>query len=257
MTLHDIEPELKTINSSEVRRPSMPMPNALQEAHDLLELCRNQRVLDALVSVGVARDAPRQLEQRINAAREAQSQWVAVRDRTKSAELVEVEARATELRSDMLAAARWSLRDAREAQTTLDTIRAGEGVADLVQDLFDLATLCERHQEAFAGDQSFDVAVNVAAARQVGQRLSLGVSEGRLDPEPTGTRDVRDRAFTYMDNLVSELRSAGRYALRRDADTRKLFTSRYRRRARRGVKRSEPPAQEVVEEEVVGEIVAA
>ena len=87
---------------------------------------------------------------------------------------------------------------------------------------------------------------------QVGKQLSTGVSDERLDPEPAGTRDLRDRAFTYLDELVNDVRSAGRYAFRGEPAVAKRFASRYRRRQRTGGRRGETETQ-VVEEEVVGE----
>jgi hypothetical protein len=59
---------------------------------------------------------------------------------------------------------------------------------------------------------------------------------------------MRDRAFTYLDSLVNDLRAAGRYAFRRELDLAKRFASRYRRRHRRNAKRG--PAEEVVEQVV-------
>jgi hypothetical protein len=256
MSLEDLKPQLMSLPPDAVRSPSLPMATALQEAHDLYELCRRDTVNTALVAVGQGPSFVLDLAQRIDAAREAQSIWVSARDRSKSAELVALESRAAELRSTLVAAGRWNLRNQREPQATLSAIRAGEGVDDLVQDLFDLATLCEKHTDAFTSDRSFDVTARVAEARTVAQQLSESVSAERLDPEPAGVRDVRDRAFTHMDDLVSEIRTAARYAFRQEPELAKRFTSRYRRRARRSSKSDEPPT-EVVEEELVGDPVAA
>ena len=80
------------------------MATALQEASDLVEFCPPDRVRTALLGMGLADDFVAALEQRLDAAREAQSMWVSVRDKTKSTILVGLEARATELRSELIAA---------------------------------------------------------------------------------------------------------------------------------------------------------
>jgi hypothetical protein len=250
MSLEQLKPKLDAIPADQLRAPNIPMAAALQEASDLGELCRRSHVHDAMVKVGLPADFVTDLDQRVNAARQAQSTWVNVRDQTKSSTLVQVEARANDLRSEIIAAGRFNLRDDREAQATLSSIRGGETVADLVQDLFDLATVCESRLDAFAADQSFDAPARIAEARTVASQLSQNISNERLDPEPTGTRDMRDRAFTYLDELVTRLREAGRYVFRNKPDVARHFTSRYRRRQRRGRRAGEPP-MEVVEREAV------
>jgi len=249
VSIEALKPQLEALTPDQLRTPGLPMAAALQEAHDLLTLCHGEQVKAALIDVGQDPQFTTDLEQRLAAAREAQSQWVAVRDRTKSTALVGLEGRAATLRRDLLAAGRFNLRRDREAQAVLSAISQGETVADLVQDLLDLATLFEQHAAAFASDQSFDVAAGVAEAREVAQALSASVSDERLDPEPSGTRELRDRAFTYLDDLVSEIRAAGRYAFRREVELARRFTSRHRRRLRRTAKRG-GPREEVVEQVV-------
>lgn len=53
-------------------------------------------------------------------------------------------------------------------------------------------------------------------------------------------KDLRDRAFAHLDELVSDLREAGRYAFRKDPARKKHFGSAYRRR-HRAHKRVSPP----------------
>jgi hypothetical protein len=252
MSLSAIKSDLEGLKPEQIRTPNLPIATALQEASDLVRLCRAERVHTAITKVGQSPDFVGVLEQRIDAAREAQSIWVSVRDQTKSSALVKLEERAGQLRGDLLAAGRWNLREDREAQTTLSTIRGGDTVADLVQDLFDLATLYEKHRAAFETDQSFDAGARSGEAREVATQLSASISEERLGSGPAEIRDMRNRAFTYLDNLVSEVRAAARYAFRSEPDFSRRFASRYRRRIRRAAKSGEFVA-EVVEEEAIDE----
>ncbi|MBN1605837.1 MAG: hypothetical protein JW940_04350, partial [Polyangiaceae bacterium] len=182
MSLEALKPELSALPAEQLRSPNIPMASALQEASDLAELCRRSNIHDAMVAVGLPGNFVADLDQRVGAARQAQSIWVSARDQTKSRTLVELEARATELRSELVAAGRYNLRNDPEAQATLSSIRGGETVADLVQDLFDLGTVYEGHLDAFAADQSFDAPARVAEARAVAQELSQSISDERLDP---------------------------------------------------------------------------
>ncbi len=249
LSLEELKPQLLAISVDDLRSPGLPIASVVQEASDLAGACKKPNVNEALVMVGQEPGFVAELERRMVAAREAQSRWQSVRDQTKSSSLVELEAQAQTLRSEMLSAGRFNLKE-REALSSLALIRAGETVDDLVQDLFDLATLFEKHAPAFERDRSFDLATRVTEARGLGEKLSTGISDERLDPEPTGTRELRDRAFTYLDDMMSELRAAGRYAFRASPSMSKLFTSRYRRRHRRGAKSKSEPQTEVVQEEL-------
>ena len=244
LSLEELKPQLLEIAVEDLRSPGIPVPSVVQEASDLVEVCKKPNVHEALVVVGQEPGFVVELERRMVATRESQSLWQSVRDQTKSSSLVELEAQAQGLRSEMLSAGRFNLKE-REALSSLALIRAGETVDDLVQDLFDLATLFEKHAPAFERDRSFDLVTRVAEARTLGDQLSAGISEERLDPEPTGTRELRDRAFTYLDDMMSEIRSAGRYAFRRNPSLSKLFTSRYRRRHRRGAQSKSEPLQRI------------
>ena len=233
-----VKDQLDAIPHTQLRRIVMPIATALQEANDLLELCRDERVSASLEEVGLAADFAGVLDVRIHAARAAQSAWIAVRDRAKPAGLAALEAEAAHLRRRMLAAGRFSLRDVREAQVALTSIRGGAGVDDLIQDLFDLAVVTEKYAGAFEADRTFDLDAHVAAARDVGRRLSDAVSEGRLGAEVAAARDLRDRAFTYMQDLILEIRLAGRYAYRDDAAVAARFASRHLRKRRHQTKKT-------------------
>jgi hypothetical protein len=242
-----VKDQLEALPKENLRRIVMPIATALQEAHDLLELCRDPRVNAALVEVGLAPAFVGDLEIRVQAARDAQSAWIAVRDRAKPAELLELETHAVALRRRMLAAGRYSLRGIREAQVALTSIRGGTGVDDLVQDLFDLAVVFTKYAASFEADRSFDAEASVREARDLGRRLSLAVSEMRLGTEATAARELRDRAYSYLDELVAEVRLAGRYAYREDAEALRLFASRYLRMRRSQSARSGDGVEEVVE----------
>lgn len=236
--LDTLKDQLNALPHDKVRRIVMPIATALQEAQDLLELCRIPTVTVALEEVGMKPGFDRELEVRIQAAREAQSAWIAARERIKPKELLELETEAVSLRRRMLAASRFNLRDVREAQVALATIRGGNGVDDLVQDLFDLASVCVKYAPAFDADRSFDVDEHIDKARTLGRRLSHVVSSVRLGTDATAARELRDRAFSYMQELVNEIRFAGRYAFRDDPISVARFSSRHLKKQRRASKKA-------------------
>lgn len=190
----------------------------------------------------------------VAASRQAQSQWVVIRDRGKPRAQHERERAGIVLRSEISAACRWNLRHDRAAQAVLDDIARGQGVADLIQDLLTLAALLDRHESAFDPDETFDAPAHAEAARSAAEEITAGLSESRLTADRDAAKDLRDRAYTHLTKLVSALRDAGRYAFRREPQRAAAFGSEYQRRAHaRARRRATSRAQAAVRVETAAE----
>lgn len=233
---------LLSIDEIDVDEPDMPVAVVLQEAHDLNALLRDERVRARLVSVGLAQADVDGLPAAEGALRAAQSAWAVSRDRSKSDAQKDREARGAALRAELVAACRWNLRDDRRAQAVLSVVQGGEGVADLVQDLEDLAALLTQHVPSFEADQSFDAPAQAEAARGLAAEIRAGVSQSRDASAQQGAKSLRDRAFTHLDDLSARVREAGRYAFRGEPATAARFTSAYKRRKRRRAAGGAEPA---------------
>lgn len=230
-------PTLESIPTADVREPDLPMAIALQEAQDLRAALDADDTWDAVLAVGLDPALVVALPSAIAAARQAQSQWVVLRDRSKSRAQLDREQRGIALRRELSAACRWNLRELAEAQAVLDAIAQGEGIADLVQDLLDLATLVERHPPHFALDDTFDALAQAEAARSVASEIAEGLADDRADGNHRDAKRLRDRAFTHLDGIVTDIRAAGRYAFRDAPRRAAIFASRYLRRRRRAHRR--------------------
>jgi len=196
-------------------------------------LIHDPKVWSALEAVGMTVVIRDELAQMIAATRIAQSRWTVSRDHQKDEAQRECEQRGAALRSDLLAAGRFNLRDDRTAIATLGAISQGDGVADLVQDLSDLATLIEQKRAAFERDKTFDPSKRAEEARSLSSEIAAGTSSERTTTDQAAAVELRDRAYTHLDDLVSTLREAGRYAFRADAKVRGRFVSAFLRRRRK------------------------
>jgi len=247
--LSAVRDQLLALPSEQVEAPEIPMAVVLQEANDLLTLVSEDSVWNRLATVGTKESDRDALRQAIGAARAAQSSWTVSRDRRKSDAQQARELRGEKLRLDLVAAGRWNLRADRVAQGALDAIVEGEGVADLVQDLNDLAALFEQKRAAFESDKSLDLGARIEEARSLAAELAAGTSSERLDTEQAKAVDLRNRAYSLLDQLVSRLREAGRYAFREQEEVRRRFASRYLKRKGQRAKaaaaaRNDAPAAE-------------
>jgi hypothetical protein len=224
---------LLALPAGDVDSPDLPVAVVLQEAHDLRTLCADAKVRERLVSVGLQSTALDALAIAEGALRVAQSEWVVSRDRSKDEAQKAREARGMELRAELAAAVRWNLRAERKALAVLSVIQEGEGVADLVQDLDDLAMLIVQYLPAFASDQSFDAPARAEEARTLGAEIRAGLSQTRQPGAQEASKDLRDRAFSYLDDLKTRVRESARYAYRKEPAFSARFASAYKRRLRR------------------------
>lgn len=231
--LEDLKPVLYEIDPVDVTVPNLPMAVALQESHDLATLTAKPEVRNALLMVGVLPEDLDRLSKVVDATRQAQSDWVVARDRTKPESQKILEEQVYEHRNEMLAACRWNLRKDRVGMAIVSSISEGEGIEDAIQDLRDLSGLVESRTAAFNADKTFDVKDAVNRANTLANNTEKGLSQVRLTNEQSKTKDLRDRSYTHLADAVSNIREAGRYAYRTNPEMFSKFASDYLRRKRR------------------------
>ncbi len=242
--LDQLKPVLEAIPRRDVAIPQIPIADFLQESHDLQTQVAQPDVHKQLVAVGVDDKLLAALPTSVAAARQAQSDWVVAFDRTKSEAQRVLENDGRALRSELAAACRWNLRDDRVALATVSAVAPEGGLADLVQDLNDLAHLVESRKAAFKADKSFDAQAKAKQARELAGKLEQGISNEQLENDQARAKDLRDRAFSHLYDQVSLVRDAGRYAFRDSDKMRSRFASSYNHhRTRSTVAEPPPPVQ--------------
>lgn len=236
---------IDAIPADEVVPPKIPTATYLQEANDLLIVTRESEIFESLRKVNVDVNTLEALEPAIVITRDRQSEWVVVRDRTKSELQVQREEEGRQLRSELIKSGRWHLRKDNQAQSVLDAIAEGEGVDDLIQDLDNLAKFVETHHPYFAKDQTWDWKTKVEDARTLASTIRAGKSSVVVDLTQEEAKEARDRAFTYLDGIVTEIREGGRWAFRDDAVRRSWFGSSYLRRARAAARTADQKSKDI------------
>lgn len=222
-------PALDAISPAEVVEPPMPMAVVLQEANALCRQLQRGDTWPRMLAVGADPIALDDLIIAVAATRQAQSRWVILRDRDQPRMQHDREQLGADLRVGIVVACRWNIWNEPDAQATLDTVAQGIGVPDLIQDLLDLAALLDRHEAAFDADEAFDAPAQAEAARCVAEQLTAEQDEPRATTNHDATKALRDRAYTYLAALVSELREAGRDAFRKEPQRAAAFGSACRR----------------------------
>jgi hypothetical protein len=216
---------LAKISSDEVAAPHIPVDRLIGEAKALAKVATTY--LDALLKVGIARALVTTLEDRANALAEAQSEFISGRGASRGDEENALEAKGYKLRSDMVADLRYAARADHDVQSQLDMINEGDGHDDLVQDLRDLSVLFGKHAKELK-KASVDAKGKGADAKKIAASLEKLTSTRRAGkPTDGAAKDLRDRAATYLEHALSEIRAAGVYAFRDKPAMQAKFRSPY------------------------------
>lgn len=209
--------------SAEKARPSAPIRALLSDAREVLAIARRSGT--KLVRAGLDRRFLEELPHRIELLDRAQKAWERQRTRTEPASLQRAREDAAQLKTDMLAAGRFLLRNDAKAQRQLDQIAAGEGLEDLIEDLRALAVFWTQHEDTIAkSDLGDDV---VERAQAMASRLTL-MNRGAKDRQHDEAHVHRNRALALLDEAVHEVRAAGRYVFRDAPERLALFRYEFR-----------------------------
>jgi len=236
--LEALRPILDAIPPQDVRTPNQPADIYFQETDDLLEHIALNQLAQVLVNEGLDVTTLEGVPLALTAAREAQTAWTLVNERAKPQEQRDLEKRGYDLRTKVSKKARFTLRRNPAALAVLSQILEGEGVADLVQDLDDLRMLMSHHAATFAQNKNFDSAAASAELASLASNIRKGLSGFRMNPEQSKAVDLRNRAWTHLDDLVDDVREAGRSAV--DGKAARGFGSAYERRVRAASRRRNP-----------------
>jgi hypothetical protein len=209
---------LERLPDDALGEPRARVPLVLAEADELLGILQQGWVRQRVVATGLTVERMDLLGPARAGLEEAERRWIGEflpgKDEAESLNTGQ------ELRLELLSACRWNLRG-EDVEGSLARISDGSDPAELGIDLRELGQLVREHGMAFAGDRTFrqeDVLRRADAAAQ--QLMAMG--ECSVSRE---TRDVRQRAFSFLALLMEELRQAGRHAFRGTREARSLFAT--------------------------------
>jgi hypothetical protein len=241
------ETAMMAIPADEVRKPAIPVEAYCHQGERIVEAAKRDR--EALVATGITPDAIDSLPARLRALRSADAEWLVRRTRGRPPEQVERETAGFGHRNEAGATARFGLRNDVEAQAVLDEIQKGDGVADMLDDMEKLAVLF-REKGARFEIPNFDARKEAEWLERDAAAIRTGSAAWKVAESGETLMERRDRAYTYADGAIAEIRAAARYAFRSDRDDHRLspYVDSYRvgtnrrSRANRGEKKATAPA---------------
>jgi hypothetical protein len=224
---------LAQIPTKDLPKCAISLENYTQEAEELCTWVVTDA--QALVAVGLKREILDGLPQRIAICREAQTRWNTYRLPRNGArqQLSRVRLRALAAKKELLQALCYAHQDEAGFGHRLRQDMARQNYASLVQNLIDLAVMAESRGPALELI-GFDLAL-IDRAQALSDELGKLVVQVVIEKEDLAElRLLRDRAFAHLKAAVDAIRAAGKYAFVKDAEKRRCYASRFRRRKKPG-----------------------
>lgn len=228
-------PEWQAIPLEKVLIPVMPVLNFIQEAEDLEGWGRKD--LAELAAAGITEAHFDDLKTRFEGCREAQSRWR--KERQAELEWTTRAPEAFELRDDLLRSFRFAFRKNENLLGIVSQIAEGAGNDDMIQDLNDLSVLGMDHLDLLAGI-GFDAQKLEAVASTSAEMGNILAAANGARQGNNEAKDLRDRAYTHLKELVDDIRAAGKYVFWKNPKRMKGYTSGYLRRKN---KKTNAPAE--------------
>ena len=222
---------IRAIPDEETNEPSIPVDVFLQEAENLHHWSLDDAA--QLAVVGITGEMITDLPVRAGACREAQSIWN--KDYRSQQEAQKEWAKqspvAYDFRNDLLASMRFAYRKDESLLSRVSAITDGNGHADMIQDLNDIAVLGRENPDPLTAI-GFDLIQLDLAATRADELADLLAEANGDKADFNESKVIRDKAYTHLKVLVDEIREAGKYVFRNDKSRLKGYSSQYRRRHR-------------------------
>jgi len=233
-------PDIQAIPDAEAVAPLIPVEVALQEAENLHHWSLDDAT--ALAVVGITIDMINDLPVWAGACREAQSIWYKdYRSQQEAQKLwAERSPAAYAFRDDLLATMRFAYRKDDALLSRVRAIADGSGHADMIQDLNNIAVLGRENPDSLVAI-GFDLGQLELAAIRSDELADLLAEANGDKADPNESKIIRDKAYMLLKILVDEIREAGKYVFRKNANRLKGYKSDYWRKQNR--KKSESGAE--------------
>lgn len=217
---------INAVISKTVKTPNMPVDTCCAQAETIAAEATKDKEL--LTNAGLNPVLIDELVPLSGALRYCQAQWMsefrARQDAQK--EWLEKSPDAYELRDELLHHFSFAYRDYPDIKKKVARIREGGSHADMIQDLLELGVLGEKYQEPLTAI-NFDInLLSEAKNRSKEMALLLATDNGSKD-DSSATKQLRDQAFTLLDEHMTTIREYGRYVFWRDEERKEKYLSDY------------------------------
>lgn len=216
----------KVMPDEKVKEPNMPVDAFLQEAENLKHWVQDDR--EKLETAGLNWDLVEQLNIRATVLRHAQGIWNRELNSRQEAEQLwkEKSPEAYDLRDRILHSFHYAYRKMPSLKDQVQRIQDGGGHADMIQDLVNLSYLGNSNSEPLQAIK-FDF-TQLEKAVDVAEEMADLLAAVNGDRGSTKeSKVIRDKGYSYLKEVVDEIRECGKYVFWRSPDRLKGYVSTY------------------------------
>ncbi|WP_372641399.1 hypothetical protein [Ancylomarina sp.] len=189
---------------------------------------------EVLLAKGLKEGLIQQLIPSAKFLQDKQSAWIAVYQSALSstqqweAKIDEARLLQRELKHDF----QFAYRNHPDILKKLKNIVDGNGNMDLIQDMSDYSAFAKQYPEPLAA--IFFDTTKADRAKHISLDLTdlINTVDGVKNSKNRPEKLMRDRAYTYLKQLVDEIRAYGKYAFWNDEEKQKRYSSEYLRKGR-------------------------
>ena len=229
VTTKTIEEIILKITEDKITSPTIPVDITIGEAGQLHQYAIEDK--EQLLAKGLSEEKIQELIPRAKFLQTKQSSWTAVyqsaltntqqwEDKIDEGRLLQ-----RELKYDF----QFAYRNDSDILQKLSNIIDGNSNMDLIQDLSDYSVFAKQYPEplkAILFDET-----KIERAKQISLDLVdlMNQVDGMKNSKNRPEKIMRDRAYTYLKQLVDEIRDYGKYAFWNNEEKQKRYSSEYQR----------------------------
>jgi len=207
----ELQPQINKVDW--VQLPTMPMDVYNQQAENLAIWAKED--LTELQARGMAPEMLDDLLKRTDASRYAQGLWFKERHARQDAETDwrTLSPAAYALRDRLIDECEFAFYQKPSLLSRIDEVKKGTGHADMIQDLTNLALLGKNNQALLEATHTDVSLLDTALETSDAMANLLAMANGEKVEDNISKR-MRDQAYTYLKELVDEVRRYGRFIFR-------------------------------------------
>jgi len=221
---------IKSIPDDKILIPvSIPVNIYLQEAENLYNWCQPDK--EKLTANGLQWTVVEDMPARIDTLREAQARWA-----TSDSNDIDIEKQwdeksplAHNLRQNLVRSLKFSFRNNKTALSRIAKLGEKSGNPAIIQALRDISVFGKEHID-FLKTTSFDITMLDTAASMSREMASLLGAVNSRRAFCSDSLKIRNQAFTYLKEAVTELKRHASFVLWRNPSRLKGYASDYQRR---------------------------
>lgn len=225
---NDLKATIEALDDKLIKVPDLPVDIFNQEAENLYQVALNDK--PELLARGLKEETIELLQKAAGASRYAQATWNKERNEKEAAEQEwkEKSPEAYALRNDLLSELEFAFYDNYDLQSVMARIREGNNDADMIQDLVDLSVV-GKDNKALLEKTGFDEVLLDQAEKTADMMSELLAKANGAKDENNQSKILRDKAYTYLKQLVDEVRRYGKFVFRNTPDHAAKYASAYYR----------------------------